>query len=159
MDRQGAGHKPGSLSIVVVSDYAAGEEKSWGDLRRALQAWSEQDGTPVEEFILAESSRLKGRIPQDVFELVPNMKVLYIDTESSYELKNRAVEAATGEWVAIVDADCIPQRSWIRVLRADLTEHPGVAAISARTLYSGRSRMERLLGLLARSYLDPGAKA
>lgn len=158
MDRQGAGHKPGSLSIVVVSDYAAGEEKSWGDLRRALQAWSEQDGTPVEEFILAESSRLKGRIPQDVFELVPNMKVLYIDTESSYELKNRAVEAATGEWVAIVDADCIPQRSWIRVLRADLTEHPGVAAISARTLYSGRSRIERLLGLLARSYLDPGGQ-
>ena len=147
-----------SLSVIVVSDYAAGEEKSWDDLRRALWAWVEQEGTPADEFMLVESSRFKGRIPGDVAGMIPNMRILYIDAESSYELKNLAVEAATGDWLAIVDADCIPRRSWLRVLRAALAEHPDAAAISARTLYPGRSRMERVLGLLSRSYLDPGRR-
>lgn len=158
MARQMAGEASGSLSVIVVSDYAAGEEKSWEDLRRSLQAWANQEGTPAEEFMLVESSRLKGRIPKDVAEMVPNMKILYADAESSYELKNLAAEAATGEWLAIVDADCIPQPSWLKVLRQAIARFPTVAAISARTLYPARSRMERVLGLLSRSYLDPGRR-
>jgi cellulose synthase/poly-beta-1,6-N-acetylglucosamine synthase-like glycosyltransferase len=147
-----------SLSVIVVSDYAAGEEKSWDDLRRALRAWAKQEGVPADEFMLVESSRFKGRIPGDVVGMIPNMRILYIDAESSYELKNRAAEAASGDWLAIVDADCIPYRSWLRVLRSAITEHPDAAAVSARTLYLGRSRMERVLGLLSRSYLDPGRR-
>lgn len=147
-----------SLSVIVVSDYAAGEEKSWEDLRRALRAWKDQEGTPADEFILVESSRFKGQIPSDVLGMIPNMAILYLDAESSYELKNLAVEAANGEWLAIVDADCIPQRSWLRVLRAAIAEYPDVAAVSAKTLYPGRSRLERILGLLSRSYLDPGRR-
>ncbi|MBA5865680.1 MAG: glycosyltransferase [Nitrospira sp. CR1.3] len=150
--------QPVSLSIIVVSDYAAGGEKSWEDFRRALRAWVNQEGKPADEFIIAESSRFKGQIPDDAAKMVPNMKVLYLDAESSYELKNQAVDAATGNWVVIVDADCIPQHSWLRVLRATIAEHPNVAAISAKTMYEGRSRMERLLGLLSRSYLDPGRR-
>ncbi len=151
-------HKSASLSVIVVSDYAAGEEKSWEDLRRALRAWKDQEGTPADEFILVESSRFKGQIPSDVLGMIPNMTVLYLDAESSYELKNLSVEAATGDWLAIVDADCIPQRSWLQVLRAAIAEYPDVAAVSAKTLYPGRSRVERILGLLSRSYLDPGRR-
>ena len=156
MARQTPDATMATLSVIVASDYAAGEEKSWEDLRRALQAWAEQEGAPAEEFILVESSRFEGRIPNDVVGMVSNIKVLHVDAESSYELKNRAVEAASGDWVAIVDADCIPHRSWLRVLRAAIAEHPDAAAVSARTLYPGRSRLERILGLLSRSYLDPG---
>ena len=158
MERQATDDKPARLSVIVASDYAAGEEKSWEDLRRALRAWVDQEGRPADEFILVESSRFKGKIPSDVSGMVPNMTILYIDAESSYELKNRAVDAATGDWLAIVDADCIPQRSWLRVLRAAIAEHPDVEAVSAKTMYPGRSRMERLLGLLSRSYLDPGRR-
>lgn len=86
------------------------------------------------------------------------MTILYIDAESSYELKNRAAEAATGDWLAIVDADCIPQRQWLQVIRATIAKHPAAAAVSAKTMYPGRSRMERVLGLLSRSYLDPGRR-
>jgi hypothetical protein len=88
--------------------------------------------------------------------IVPNMKILYIDAESSYELKNRAMETAVGDWLAIVDADCIPQRSWLQVLRAAIALNSDAAAISSRTIYPGHSLLERLLGLLSRSYLDPG---
>ena len=158
MERQATDTTLARLSVIVVSDYAAGGEKSWEDLRRALRAWVHQEGVPAEEFMLVESSRFKGQIPSDVLAMVPNMTILYIDAESSYELKNRAVEAATGDWLAIVDADCIPQRSWLRVLRAAIAEHPDLAAVSAKTMYPGRSRMERVLGLLSRSYLDPGRR-
>lgn len=156
MARQTTDTTMARLSVIVASDYAAGAEKSWEDLRRALRAWADQEGVPADEFLLVESSRFKGQIPRDVSGMIPNMTILYIDAESSYELKNRAVEAATGDWLAIVDADCIPSRSWQRVLRAAIAEHPDAAAVSAKTLYPGRSRLERLLGLLSRSYLDPG---
>lgn len=158
MARQTTDATMAKLSVIVVSDYAAGEAKSWEDLRRALRAWAEQEGAPAEELILVESSRFQGRIPSDVVGMVSNMKVFHVDAESSYELKNRAVEAASGDWVAIVDADCIPHRSWLRVLRAAIAEHPEATAVSARTVYPGRSRMERILGLLSRSYLDPGRR-
>jgi len=155
-EQQGKNDKMASLSIIVISDYAAGKEKSWEDLRRALRAWGDQEGTPAEEFLLVESSRYKGQIPSDVLGMIPSMRVLYIDAESSYELKNLAVEAAIGDWVVIVDADCIPRHSFIQRLGAAMAMQPEVAAISAKTLYPGRSRMERVLGLLSRSYLDPG---
>src|SRR6185295_1476903 len=46
-----------TLSVIIVSDYAAGGAKAWNDLRKAVQAWVGQDyGCPV-EFVLAESSR------------------------------------------------------------------------------------------------------
>ena len=47
-------------------------------------------GDAAEEFMLVESSRYKGQIPSDLSEMVPNMKIPYIDAESSRELKNRA---------------------------------------------------------------------
>ena len=66
MEGQQMDKSPASLSVIVVSDYAAGEEKSWEDLRRALRAWVDQEGMPAEEFMLVESSRFKGQIPSDV---------------------------------------------------------------------------------------------
>ncbi len=147
-----------TMSVIVVSDYAGGEEKSWVDLRRSLRAWADQDGAAADEFILVETSRFRGHIPSDLFDIVPSMRILYCDAESSYALKNAAVDAARGEWVAIVDADCIPQRSWLRILHTTIARHPEVAAISARTMYPGRSRMERVLGLLSRSYVDPARR-
>jgi len=153
MDLKSKGNR---LSVIIVSDYAAGEDKSWDDLRRALRAWEDQEGAPADEFILVESTRFEDQIPSDVSQIVSDMKILYVQADSSYELKNHAAEVATGDWLAMVDADCIPQRSWLKVLRATIDKHPEVAAISAKTLYPCRSRMERVLCLLSRSYLDPG---
>jgi cellulose synthase/poly-beta-1,6-N-acetylglucosamine synthase-like glycosyltransferase len=158
MKRSVADGKTASISVIVVSDYAAGEKKSWEDFRRALRAWAGQEGKPADEVIVVESSRFTGQIPDDISLMVPNTKVLYFDAESSYELKNRAVDTVTSDWLAIVDADCIPQRSWLQKLRAAIAEHPDAATISSKTMYPGRSLMERLLGLLSRSYLDPGRR-
>jgi len=146
------------LSVILVADYAGGAEKSWEDLRRALRAWADQEGMPPDEFILVESLRFRDRIPADVVALVPSMKIMYADSESSYELKNRAVEESTGDWLALIDADCVPDRNWLQVVRAAIADFPDMAALSARTMYPGRSRTERVLSLLSRSYLDPGRR-
>ncbi len=56
--------------MIVVLDYAAGQEKSWEDLRRAFRAWAAQDGPAADEFLLAESAALEGAIPSDLLALM-----------------------------------------------------------------------------------------
>lgn len=63
---------PAKLSVIVVSDYASDSEKSWGDIRRALLTWADQEESSEEECMLVESTRLEGRIPSDILKIVPN---------------------------------------------------------------------------------------
>jgi hypothetical protein len=74
------------------------------------------------------------------------------NAESSYELKNMAAEAATGEWLAIVDADCIPQQSWLKVLRQAIARSPQWLQ-SAPGFCIRAARAWRGSCLLSRSYL------
>lgn len=152
---------PARIAILIVSDYAGGEEKSWNDLRLALKAWRDQ----LEEFDslsrsaftwwLVESSRLVPLVPGDLFELLPGLRLLSVEAESSYALKNAGVEATQADWVALVDADCVPAPGWLRRLQAAIAADPGLAAVSGITTYPGRNRLERFFGLLDRSYAIP----
>lgn len=145
-----------SLTVIVTSDYAAGESKSWNDLRVALTAWAAQDDAPADEFIVVESESFRNAVPADLPRIVPNCRFEFFAAESSYELKNLAVEASSCDWVAIVDADCIPNAGWLRAWRAHIAKNPNAVVVSAKTKYPGRTRMERLLSLLTRAYIDPG---
>lgn len=148
-----------SVTVLIVSDYAGGQEKSWNDLRVALAAWREQDYQDSVDYVLVESSRDAERIPADLFEILPALRVETADADTSYELKNFGVARATTDIVAIVDADCVPTPTWLRVMMRTFAAHPDAAAVSGLTTYPARSMMERVLGLLSRSYLDPGRAA
>jgi hypothetical protein len=75
---------------------------------------------------------------------------------SSYELKNVGSREASAELLAMIDADCVPDPDWLRRIVTALRAHPEAAAVSGRTVYANRDLTTRLLGLLTRSYLDPG---
>lgn len=145
-----------SISVVIVSDYASGGPEGWKDIRKALTVLAEQDFTEPVETILCESERFRDNLPTDLKTIQPSLRVHFVSDSQSYALKNQGVRAASAEFVAILDADCIPDASWLRRLVSALRGQPKAAAVSGRTVYPGASLSVRVCALLGRSYLDLG---
>lgn len=145
-----------SVSVVIVSDHGAIGPEGWSDIRRALSALSDQDFRGPAEFLVCESERSRGQLPSDLTESLPSTRLCFFPEVTSYELKNRGVETATAEFVALLDADCQPDRSWLGRMVRGLRERPTAAAISGITLYRSDSVLVRTCALLGRSYVDPG---
>ena len=143
-----------SMSIILVSDYAAGDDKGWDDLRHVLAALARQDYDGPVECILSENDALAGAIPADLTAILPSLRVVTSPNAGSYALKNYGVTQARADIVVILDADCSPARDWMTNIVAAFARHPDAAAISGRTTYEGRTLLERTLALLSRSYLD-----
>ncbi len=147
---------PPSVTVTVVSDYRGGEEKSWNDLHETLAALARQDFDEPIEFILLENQGDLERMPADLPDALPGVRVLGCDAKSSYEMKNIGAREASAELVAVLDADCIPDRGWLRAGVESMRAHPDALAISGRTTYPGRTTIERALALLSRSFVDRG---
>jgi glycosyltransferase involved in cell wall biosynthesis len=75
---------------------------------------------------------------------------------TSYELMNAGARAASADIVVFIDADCVPCREWIRSLVETLNRNPNATGVSGLTSYAGSTATERVMGLLARSYMNPG---
>jgi len=72
------------------------------------------------------------------------------------ELLNEAVRAASADLVALLDGDCRPDPGWLRAALAAMRAHPEAAVVSGRTLYPQDRLSYRVLGVLSRSFVDPG---
>ena len=144
------------ISVVIVSDYAGGGEKSWKDLRSTLTALAQQDGKVNAEWLLCENKASARSMPDDIRGMLPNLKLVLSDEGGSYELKNAGFRAATSNCVAMLDADCVPARDWLKNAVAAMKAMPKVAVISGRTVYPSAGLTERILSLLSRSYVDRG---
>jgi hypothetical protein len=145
-----------AVTVLVVSDYRPGEQKSWNDLRGTLAALARQDfEEPVEYLLLENTSDLK-TMPGDVALTIPGIRVIACDARGSYPMKNAGVQAATADLVMVLDADCTPEPGWVRAGVEAMRQRPDAVAISGRTTYPGRSTLERALGLLSRCYVDRG---
>jgi hypothetical protein len=145
-----------SISVVVVCDYDAGKPGGWADIRKTLQALALQDLAEPAEFILCESEAFRDSLPSDFAQIIPNLKILFAPGRASHYLKNVAVAAASSEFIAMLDADCVPRPDWLRRLLDSLRKHPQAAAISGKTTYPGASLWARINSLLSRAYVDPG---
>lgn len=144
------------ISVVIVSDYAGGGEKSWKDLRSTLTALAQQDGKVNAEWLLCENKASARSMPDDIRGMLPNLNLVLSDEGGSYELKNAGFRAATSNCVAMLDADCVPARDWLKNAVAAMKAMPKVAVISGRTVYPSAGLTERILSLLSRSYVDRG---
>jgi GT2 family glycosyltransferase len=141
---------------MVVSDYRPGEQKSWNDLRATLAALAAQDYDGSVEYLLLEHDGDLARMPAEVVQALPGVRVIACAARGSYEMKNAGIHAAAAECVGVLDADCVPDRGWLRAAVDAMRRWPDAVAISGRTTYPGRSTLERALGLLSRCYVDRG---
>lgn len=144
------------VSVVIVSDYAGGKPLAWQQLRLCLEALAAQDVDQPTEFLFVESEQYRNQVPDDIRNALPSLKTVFSPAATSYELKNEGVRAAAGEFVALLDADCIVERSWLREIVAATRRYADAAAINGRLTYPGRNLSQRLLALIDRSYVDRG---
>lgn len=152
-DESADGARP-VVSVIIVSDYASGEESGWDQLRRTLIGVARQDFDEAVEYLFIENENHADRMPADIAALLPSLKIVRSSAETSYGLKNEGARLASAELLGILDADCAPAPDWLRHLVDVMRRHPEAAAVSGAVTYPGRSRLERLLGLLDRAYLN-----
>jgi hypothetical protein len=142
------------VSIVLVCDYASGEEASWEDARATLQGLAAQDFDEPVEYLLVERQEVV--VPDDVLHVLPGLRLIRSSQHASFAMKNEGVRVAKADLVVLLDLDCVPQRGWLRAFVVAMRLHPSAVAVSGRTVHPGRSLTEKILGLLARGHLDPG---
>jgi len=148
--------KPCDLSVIVVSDYGNSVDKSWMDERNILQALAVQDIRQPFEVLLVENESIRDKVPSDLSEIVPNLKVVFFNSNRSSVLVNHAVSCTSGKLVAMMEADCIPDPGWLRKLVKTMKNNPEISVASGRTSYGSNTALERCLSLLHRGFNDLG---
>ena len=144
------------VSVVIVSDYADGGAKTLNHLRRLFEALAKQDYEGDAEFLLCENVNLSGKTPLDLIALLPGVRIALIEESASSELKNAGMLTAQADLAVILDADCVPDPDWLRMLVNSMNENPHASAIRGKTVHAGRGLGEWMLSILSRSSVDPG---
>jgi glycosyltransferase involved in cell wall biosynthesis len=81
------------------------------------------------EIILVDNGSSSIVLPPN---LPVNAKVLHCSTPGSYAARNFAAEHAAGEWLAFIDADCLPTPEWLESL-----DEAACSLAAADTLLAG----------------------
>jgi len=145
------------ISVIVVSDFEASKKKNWKDELRMAKALANQDFDEDFEIIVVESTLHKNEpVPAQLKELLPQAKLIFHDSIRSAELKDHGVGLATGKWVAVLEADCVPEPGWLRLVMEAANKNPSMDVISGRTHYGNSSSYKRVMTLLDRSHNDSG---
>lgn len=145
-----------SVSVVVVSDYEDGENKLWKTEELILTALANQDFQEPFEVLLVESEQFRHSVPQRLYDILPSLKIAFLEETQSAKLKDYGARISSGALVAVLEADCIPCSTWLRVLVEALRNHPEVSVASGRTTYGDHSTYKRALSLLDRGFDDFG---
>jgi len=145
-----------TVCVVVVSDYGGGSAADWNYLRHTLGALTSQSFTEGVEVILVDATPPGQEMPADLTTIVPSMRVMQDRTQSGRDLVNRAARACSADLVALLDADCVPAPGWLAAAVEAMRLHADAAVVSGVTAYPDKNFTYRVLGLLLRSFVDPG---
>lgn len=145
-----------SVSVIVVSDYGGRGSGEWTYLRDTLAGLARQDFGEPFEVLLVDAVAEGEEMPAELLGLIPGMRRIRGVGEPSREVLNAAVVAARGELIALLDGDCAPDPAWLRAGVEAMRSHENAAAVSGLTRYPGETFLNRALGALSRSFLDPG---
>lgn len=144
------------ISVVIVSDYEPGE-KTWADERAAVAAFLDDEAGEAFEIIVMESlsgSGVAPVVPSDLAALAPRVKVCFEPTTRSSALKDAALKHCRGELIAVMEADCLPERGWLKTLAAALDRDQELDVVSGRTTYGLNTSPRRVATLLDRGYME-----
>ncbi len=146
------------VSVIVVSDYSGhpGSQKSWDDERHILTSIANQDLKEPFAVILVENESFRENIPPDLKTIIPNLKIFFSKATTSAELKDHGVSVTSSPLVAVLEADCILNPEWLRVLVDVLQQYPQSSAVSGKSIYGKSNLWQRSFSLLDRGYMDPG---
>ncbi|GJL60560.1 MAG: hypothetical protein NPIRA03_34170 [Nitrospirales bacterium] len=144
------------VSVLIVADHDTDRHAELADLRSCFQALATQDVDEPVEFLLVETEERAQKLPADLLAELPGLKVIGVPNDATYEQKNAGAQAAQGEIIALLDADCIPVPGWLKSLITTFRAYPEYVAVSGRTMYEGKTSTERCLSVLSRGFLDPG---
>jgi hypothetical protein len=147
---------PAAISVIVVSDFEDRLERSWRNERRILDGLARQDIREPFEVLLVENGRHRSAVPPDLVDICPRSRIVFSPATQSAPLKDFGVIQAEAELVAVFEADCVPDPSWLRVLVGVLREREDLWAASGRTIYGNESMLRRVLSLLDRAFDDLG---
>lgn len=140
------------ISLVIVSDFELGP-KSWQDedtcLRRCL---ADEDGIPS-DVVIAASSRDKETPAPDWSDCPVPIKLVFVDSEASGEIKNAATGHTQHDLVAVVEADCFAVEGWLNGLYQTFLQNPDADIVTGLTSYAPTTAMRRVAALYDRGYL------
>ena len=71
----------------------------------------------------------------------PTALLVHADAENYFANKNAGAVASRGEFIALLDSDCVPAADWLDVLLSRFD--PGVSVVAGRTRYTGNSLAAR----------------
>jgi hypothetical protein len=144
------------LTIVVVSDYEAREVKTWKDEKRILNSLAAQDIDGPFDIILVENNNARDSVPDGLTQMYPRLKIIFTDQSRSAKMKDEGVKHAETEYVAVIEADCLPNREWLRVLYEALCQHKEFSIAGGRTIYGDKTMYQRCFSILDRSFDNIG---
>ena len=67
-------------------------------------------------------------------ENYPNFRFLTIPKSGVSEARNRAIQECRGDYILMIDDDCIASRTWIEVLTTFMQTHPELSATGGQVL-------------------------
>ncbi len=144
------------VSVIVASDFQAGGQRSWRSEREILEALARQDIRQPVEVLLVENERYRNATPSHLGDIYPGLRIVYAPETQSARLKDFGVSQVDAELVAVLEADCVPEPPWLRVLVDTLRQRPEVSAVSGKTSYGNETMYRRALSLVDRSFDDLG---
>jgi hypothetical protein len=144
------------ISVVVVSDYEAESIKTWKDEIRILRFLAEQDLEEEFEVILVENHTACKSVPDELYQIFSRLRIVFSNESQSAKLKDDGVNHAKTDFIAVLEADCLPNSQWLSSLYSALKNNKDFAVASGRTSYGDATMYQRCLGLLDRSFDNPG---
>ncbi|MDQ3818487.1 MAG: glycosyltransferase family 2 protein [Acidobacteriota bacterium] len=141
-----------SVVIETINARTAGASGSFADsLARTLEGLDHQT-YPQEliERVIVLDREVAAADANEVCRRYPSVKILSSLVSNYFAAKNVGVAAATCDFVALLDSDCVPAPGWLEALMAAFSS--GAAAVGGRSTYKDDSLYARTFSVPHFSY-------